>query len=1056
MAHTPTAAAPAAAPTAINAALGAPPPALTPPPPAAVTTAGGHAVTLPATNPPTTGGPAGEDPGGHGALRMGYREALAAAVASDAYQQLARCFPRWTSITESLSGPALHALAENTPVDPNDRATWRGLASHAGAVLRRHGMAKLDSFSLSANACEAITAHQQQADGDAGLDWSVLAPALSTLDGPLRAACTALPLDFDHPDSWATLRHKRAALGRRAGLDEEAVHALSRWVLEHPDAFEPSDPGCWQIGSRRWLDLALSNLPVPAKVMRPVGVFVTPDERRDDGWRLGPVLSLELIALVDSLDGTITESLTEAVIPAERVDAFLERINHHTLYAGDRRAAVSAAQIAEELGKALGRPLHPGTPADRLERWGRLDVAREGEGGPLRVEALTFTVKGFTTRRLGARRGHRGDSYQLSVPMDLGEAVGHAIDREVPLLLSTEAAGHLRDTVRVGRMKGRPGLLTITESNGLSAQTRRLVADQAIPLLRDLQATNAKVTLDAGARQLVRMTVVEPLDDDPVLKEPQRRPAALKVVGSGLDMSQTATGKTITTGRAIYHRAARTERFRALIVASTGLLEQWREEFTLGAPGHGLPPLTPNCNVTILDESRGIGEQVRRFHRGCGERGGVVLCSKGVMELYHRELAVINWHLGVADEIHRYRNPTTDAHRALVWLRFNAVADFWGLTGTPNGKDPANLDRLVGLSVGDRVLLEERLNTSEAGDLMDEINAARLRLNYGPHAIRITKAEMRPYLPVMLPAEPMPIAPDRALQELLDAAQKGGEEAFRALLEALHTLKSTDKHSQLHKAAMKEFASKQGIVLGIVDTFVDIGVDPETLTHSKGLLAKALVREGLVAEAMHGGGDGLPLLRSIVSQTLAERAESEQMLVFAERVWCLRQLAGTLRQRYGVEAHVLHGGTPAREFADLKRRYLAGEIPIICLSQVGHEGHNLQVNSGNVHLDVPPVPDGIEQRAGRGERIGSPHESIWTSIPYIIGAGTEHMVKLVAPRGSVNHQILDAPEGVSAEESTLAQQLGQITRQVAAHKKEEGYLETAERLRVAAHIFGAA
>ena len=53
--------------------------------------------------------------------------------------------------------------------------------------------------------------------------------------------------------------------------------------------------------------------------------------------------------------------------------------------------------------------------------------------------------------------------------MDLGEAVQTAVERGLPLLLSTEAAGHLKDTVRVGRMKGRPGALTITTSDGLSA-----------------------------------------------------------------------------------------------------------------------------------------------------------------------------------------------------------------------------------------------------------------------------------------------------------------------------------------------------------------------------------------------------------------------------------------------------------------------------------------------------------------------------------------------------------------------------------------------------------
>ena len=71
--------------------------------------------------------------------------------------------------------------------------------------------------------------------------------------------------------------------------------------------------------------------------------------------------------------------------------------------------------------------------------------------------------------------------------MDLGEAVQTAVERGLPLLLSTEAAGHLADTVRVGRMKGRPGALTITSSDGLSATTRRVVAEQAISELRALK-----------------------------------------------------------------------------------------------------------------------------------------------------------------------------------------------------------------------------------------------------------------------------------------------------------------------------------------------------------------------------------------------------------------------------------------------------------------------------------------------------------------------------------------------------------------------------------------
>jgi hypothetical protein len=140
--------------------------------------------------------------------------------------------------------------------------------------------------------------------------------------------------------------------------------------------------------------------------------------------------------------------------------------------------------------------------------------------------------------------------------MDLGEAVQTAVDAGLPLLLCTEAAGQLKDTVRVGRMKGRPGMLTITTSDGVSATTRRLVAEQALGELRALKRAQANVTLQAGARQVVRMTLARPLADDPVLLGRQREMAALKVVGSGVDASAVGTGKTISSGRALAHRAS--------------------------------------------------------------------------------------------------------------------------------------------------------------------------------------------------------------------------------------------------------------------------------------------------------------------------------------------------------------------------------------------------------------------------------------------------------------------------------------------------------------------
>ena len=80
---------------------------------------------------------------------------------------------------------------------------------------------------------------------------------------------------------------------------------------------------------------------------------------------------------------------------------------------------------------------------------------------------------------------------------------------------------------------------------------------------------------------------------------------------------------------------------------------------------------------------------------------------------------------------------------------------------------------------------------------------------------------------------------------------------------------------------------------------------------------------------------------------------------------------------------------------------------------------------------------------------------VQTYIPYIRGAGVEHVVSILAPRGAEHHAILDSFEGVTANESTIATQLGAITGQVADHKHQAGYQATAARLRVAASVFGA-
>ena len=161
--------------------------------------------------------------------------------------------------------------------------------------------------------------------------------------------------------------------------------------------------------------------------------------------------------------------------------------------------------------------------------------------------------------------------------------------------------------------------------------------------------------------------MARPLADDPVLLGRQREMAALKVVGSGVDASAVGTGKTISSGRALAHRASTQPRFRGMIIAEGRLLGQWHDELTWGAPGRGLPPLAPNLELLVLDDDRQIAGQIRASTARSATGPGVVLAANSVLDRYPADLQVIPWHLLIADEALRYANPATEAHQALGW-----------------------------------------------------------------------------------------------------------------------------------------------------------------------------------------------------------------------------------------------------------------------------------------------------------------------------------------------------------------------------------------------------
>ena len=463
---------------------------------------------------------------------------LADAAATDAWAQLSRCFPGWPYARSNMRTSALKRLAANRPVDPNDRLTWRSADAHVTSVLRRHGL-HVKASDLADRAAWALVDGQRKADEDAGLDWLTLHDPVSVIDEPLAKANSVLPIDLADPAAWWHPATQRKVLAQRLGVDVGVAEELSHWALANASSFEADSLRSWRIASPTWLRLADEQLGPVGTVDRPVGVFIAPSSNAK-GWCLQPVLSLPMIRLIAELGGGIDRTLQIATIPGDVAAQLLRRMNTNTLHSGDRAIAEQSTEIARLLGEIFGQAVRVSLSQDTRDRWGRLHVSeysRAKADSQIQLMLMTTTVKDFSVKRLGAARLNHQNS--TSVVMELGEAVNCAVDRGLPLLLSSEAAGTLNGTVRVGRMRGRPGMVTITSSDGVEAKTSRLMAEQAVLPLRELRDSGAEVILDAGALQVMRMVLAKPLSDDPVLLGRQCDVAAKMTVGSGVQASQT-------------------------------------------------------------------------------------------------------------------------------------------------------------------------------------------------------------------------------------------------------------------------------------------------------------------------------------------------------------------------------------------------------------------------------------------------------------------------------------------------------------------------------------
>ena len=313
-------------------------------------------------------------------------------------------------------------------------------------------------------------------------------------------------------------------------------------------------------------------------------------------------------------------------------------------------------------------------------------------------------------------------------------------------------------------------------------------------------------------------------------------------------------------------------------------------------------------------------------------------------------------------------------------------------------------------------------------------------------------------MPEVRPAQPLALEPDAALAELLEAIRRGGREAYRRLLELLRELQ--DARARQRRSTSRRWPSSRASRASCSATSASTSTPPSTPRRSRTPRPRSprrSCRQGLVAEAMRGGGDGLPLLRGITAQTIAGIAGEEQVLVFAERVRCLRQLAahaaraprrrGARRRRLDHRPRVR--GAQAALHAPASSRSCAS-------SRVGQEGHNLQ----NASRALPPRPAVAARRARAARRPRRPprRRARLGADLHPLHPRRRHRAHRLDPLPARRR----APPGPRLLRGRRRRRLDRrhpARRRSPARspstRTHAGYAGTAARLRVAASVFGA-
>ncbi|MGW7304907.1 DEAD/DEAH box helicase, partial [Streptomyces sp. NPDC054835] len=155
----------------------------------------------------------------------------------------------------------------------------------------------------------------------------------------------------------------------------------------------------------------------------------------------------------------------------------------------------------------------------------------------------------------------------------------------------------------------------------------------------------------------------------------------------------------------------------------------------------------------------------------------------------------------------------------------------------------------------------------------------------------------------------------------------------------------------------------------------------------------------------------LALLDELLDTILAEDGS---VLVFTQYVSMARLLADHLASR-GVDAQLLHGGTPVPERERMVDRFQAGEVPVFLLSlKAAGTGLNLTRAGHVVHYDRWWNPAVEEQATDRAYRIGQTQP---VQVHRLIAEGTveDSIAEMLRAKRALADAVLGSGEAALTE-----------------------------------------